>query len=260
MLVTPIFKGQGIGNQLACYVTTRCIALDKGYEFGVITPENFKGFFFDLELPEQNVAKFDVEGEEPTMIHPEYTYYRESMANNGDYDQFVFDIPDNYILHGNLQGVKYFENHKAEIDEWLKVEPLDMPNNLCVINFRGGEYVGVADFFLPYEYWYNAIENMRKINKNMKFEVHTDDPETAKLFFPYYPIIKDIELNWRSIRYAKYLILSNSSFAILPAWLGNAKLIIAPKYFARYNRDFWFLKQNFISKFTYQDKNGNLDN
>jgi hypothetical protein len=207
------------------------------------------------------VAVFAVAGAEPTMIHPDYTYYRESMANNGDYDQFVIDIPDNYILHGNLQGVLYFEKHKAEIDEWLKVEPLDMPDDLCVINFRGGEYVGVVDFFLPQSYWQNAIENMQKINPDMRFQVHTDDPETAKLFFPDFPIIKDIELNWRSIRYAKYLILSNSSFAILPTFLNNEKkFAIMPKYFARYNRDFWFLKQNFISKFTYQDKNGNLDN
>lgn len=261
MLITPIYNGQGLGNQLACYITTRCIALDKGYEFGVVFPERFKGFFFkNLELPKFDGFQVEVEGGDTCSLPIGYTYYRESIANNGDYDEFIFNIPDNYVIHGNLQGEKYFEKYRAEIQKWLEVEPLDMPEDLCIINFRGGEYVGVADFFLPRSYWENGVENMRKVNPNMRFEVHTDDEITAKIFFPDFPIIKDIELNWRSIRYAKYLLLSNSSFALLPAWLNdNAKLIIAPKYFARFNTEEWFLKQNYMECFTYQDKYGNLD-
>jgi hypothetical protein len=187
-----------------------------------------------------------------------YKYYRESMANDGDYDDAIFNIPDNYIIHGNLQGVKYFEKHKEEIKKWLEVTPMDMPDDLCVINFRGGEYVGVASFFLPKNYWDNAIANMLKINPNMRFEVHTDDDDTARKFFPKFNIIRNMEMNWKSIRYAKYLILSNSSFALLPAWLGDAKMIIAPLHFARHNEGYWFLKQNYIEKFTYQNKNGEL--
>lgn len=186
-----------------------------------------------------------------------YTYYRESEANNGDYDPEIFDLKDNTIVHGLLQGEKYFENHREEIDKWLEVEPLDLKDT-CVINFRGGEYVGVREFFLPYEYWYNAIEHIRKLKPNIKFEVHTDDPETAKLFFPYYPITRDIELNWRSIRYAPYLILSNSSFALLPAWLNQKAYVIAPMHFARYNEGYWFLEQNKMKSFNYLDKQGNL--
>jgi hypothetical protein len=49
----------------------------------------------------------------------------ESMANNGDYDQFVKDIPDNYVLHGNLQGEDYFKKQREEIKELLAVEPLE---------------------------------------------------------------------------------------------------------------------------------------
>jgi hypothetical protein len=259
MLVTPIYKGQGLGNQLACYVTTRCIALGKGYDFAVAFPERFKGpFFKNIELPK--FYGFDVfeEGGVPYKLPEGYKYYRESMANDGDYDDFIFNIPDNYIIHGNLQGEKYFEKHREEIKKWLEVEPLDMPEDTCVINFRGGEYVGVPAFFLPQSYWNNAIAKMKEINPNMRFEVHTDDLITARKFFPHYCIISDIEINWRSIRYAKYLILSNSSFALLPAWLGDAKMIIAPKHFARHNEGYWFLKQNYIEKFNYMDKNGNL--
>jgi hypothetical protein len=94
---------------------------------------------------------------------------------------------------------------------------------------------------------------MKEIHPDMKFEVHTDDEETARLFFSSYPIIRDISVNWRAIRYATYLILSNSSFAILPAYLNeNAKSIIAPKYWARYNTKEWINPGNATySKFTY---------
>ena len=262
MLVTPLYDGQGLGNQLANIITTQCIALDRGYDFAVAFIDRFKGYFFkNLELPDIRGVEVLIEGQTPTRLPVGMKYYRESVDNDGDYDEFIFNIPDNYIIHGNLQGERYFEKHKDEIREWLAVEPLDLHDDLCIINFRGGEYVGVKDFFLPQSYWNNAIDNMRKILPDMRFEVHTDDPETAKNFLPDFPIIKDMQTNWRAIRYAKYLILSNSTFALFPAWLNeDVKLIIAPKYFARFNKGYWFLKQNIMKCFTYQDFCGNLGN
>jgi len=249
MLITPIYNGQGLGNQLANYVTTRCLALDKGYQFGVAFPERFKGHFFkEILLPEIKGIEVIIEGQEPISMPDNMKYYCETSS---DYDPFIKDIPDNYCIHGNLQGEDYFKHRKDEINKWLEVEPLDMPDDLCVINVRGGEYVGVHDFFLPKEYWNKGIKIMKEINPNMRFEVHTDDIETARKFFPDYKITKDIEINWRSIRCAKYLIISNSSFAWFSAWLGEAKLILAPKFWQRYNRGYWFLEQNKTDKFTY---------
>ena len=92
----------------------------------------------------------------------------------------------------------------------------------------------------------------------MKFEVHTDDPETARQFFDF-PIISNIGINWRTIRYAKHLIISNSSFAWFPTWLNtDLKQMIAPLHWGRHNTGEWFLKQNKTKSFTYQDKQGNL--
>ena len=42
MIVTEIYNGQGLGNQLACYVTTRVLAIDKNYEFGIMNPHKLK--------------------------------------------------------------------------------------------------------------------------------------------------------------------------------------------------------------------------
>lgn len=230
-MIKGIFHlGSGIGNQLHRFVGTKIIALEKGEEHEMIAPELFKGHsFMKLDLP-LCLTSYKIE-------HP-----------SGEV------IPDSYegVIDGEFQAEKDFIGHLDEVREWLKVEPLDMERNLCVINFRGGEYKGVSDLFLPHAYWSKAIEMMIEERPDMQFEVHTDDPETASQFFDY-PIIKDMGLNWRSIRYAKHLILSNSSFAILPAYLNeDVDKVIAPKYWARYNTKEWINPDNATySKFQY---------
>jgi len=251
MLITPLFKGQGIGNQLHNYVAVRTLAQDKGYTFGVQFPEQFKGHsFMKLDMGEKVIGgEYEAEGQEPTE-YPQGidTWYKEETS---DYDPNFALIEDNTIVHGNLQGEKYIEHRRDEIKKWLEVEPIEIPEDVCIINFRGGEYKYVEDFFLPQEYWDRGVALMKAINPDMRFEVHTDDPDTARKFFPNYPIIKDIGINWRSIRYAQYLLISNSSFAWLPAWLGDAKLIIAPKFWGRRNKCYWFLEQNKTKRFLY---------
>lgn len=259
-MIAGIFhQGSGLGNQLARYVFTRCLALDKGFEFGMVNPHLFKGAGF-LNIDMGKTA----EG----LIH----LYEEKRVNNENgvdirgYDfEGILNIKDNTRVDGELQGEKYYEHHKDEIREWLNVEPFDFPipfaepENVCVLAFRGGEYVGVPDLFLPKEYWYNAMENMRKFNPKIKFGVVTDDIATAQEFFPNFPIRHEIGEDWRSIRSAHNLILSNSSFGILPAWLGNAKHIISPWGWARYNLGFWAMQQNKIKGWHYQRKDGSLE-
>lgn len=255
MIATPFYNGQGLGNQLANYVTVRTLAIDNGFDFGVQFPERFKGAHFmnlDMGLPVLNGVTL-IEGGTPEVLPDGFTkYYREAFIDNGDYDPEIAKMGDNTLIHGNLQGIEYFKHRKAEIREWLKVQPLDMEKNVCVINFRGGEYKWVKDFFLPHSYWGKAIEMMIEERPDMQFEVHTDDKEEAKKFFPDFPIYSDIELNWRSLRYCHYAILSNSSFAILPVWLNdNVKKVIAPHGFGRYNTGQWLLKQNYIPEWTW---------
>lgn len=239
-MISGIFhKGSGLGNQLFRYVFTRTLALDKGLEWGMMNPELFKGkSFMDLDC-----------GKPVTGIEHEYQEKRVNHSNGDDirtYDwENILHIKDNTVVDGEFQGQLYFNHRIDEVREWLKVEPLDMPDDLCVIGFRGGEYVGLSQLFLTKDYWDEAIKMMREINPNMRFEVHTDDPKTARTFFPEYQIIHDIGINWRSVRYAKYLIIANSSFYILPTLLNqDVKKVIAPKFWARRNLGFWALPYN----------------
>lgn len=270
MLTTRLHNGQGLGNQLACYVTTRCLALDKGFEFGIENPENFKGAsFMSLDFGRPVTGGITaVEGHEPLRLPVGIErYYREKTnlhpngTNISGYDDNLRNLRDNTKIDGLMQGEDYFLHRKEEIREWLRTEPLEMPEDVCIIAFRGGEYKYVRDFFLPKSYWENAMAEMLKRFPFLRFEVVTDDVEEARRFFPGLGITHEIGEDWRKIRNAHYLILSNSSFAILPAFLNeNAKRIIAPKFFGRFNVSdgYWCLEQNIMSGWDYLDREGSL--
>jgi hypothetical protein len=232
MIVGIFHKGSGLGNQLHRYVATRCLALEKGEEFGMAAPDLFKGAsFLNLDM---GISVTDYEIEYPAGK--------------------VIPKTDATVIDGEFQGEEVWENHIDVVREWLKVEPLEMPDDLCVINFRGGEYKVFPNLYLTKEYWESAIALMQEKNPNMRFEIHTDDPDEAKKFFPDYPIIRDIGFNWRSVRYAKHLVLSNSSFAILPAHLNEeVREIIAPLGWAAHNLHdgTWSMPENRYKRFQY---------
>ena len=91
----------------------------------------------------------------------------------------------------------------------------------------------------------------------MRFRVVTDDVRTARKFFPHLDISHVLAEDYAAIQSAEYLILSNSSFAFFPAWLNeNAKLIIAPKYWARHNVSdgYWACGYTIVKGWMYQDR------
>lgn len=277
MLIGKIHPGSGIGDQLFSYITTRTIALDKGYKFGFLGIENFKGKdFMNLDWGQKPEMMHNIEQPSGKLV----TVFEDLVFefNKPYYDPEVNFIKDGTIIDGcSAQDERYWGHRLPEIREWLKVEPIcqstgkrtlkdgtigydfEMPDDLCVINFRGGEYATVPELFLPKEYWDKAVELVKEKNRIptrfssiSNFEVHTDDPVLAEQFFPDFKIVQDIALNWRSIRYAKHLILSNSAFGILPALLNeNVKEVIAPRYWAGRNVGEWRRPQNYYSKFTY---------
>jgi len=252
-MITGIFhQGSGLGNQLFRYIATRVLAKDKGFEFGMMAPELFKGKeFMDLDMGKDPKQSYFIDSQSGAVV-PNRT---RTMDFWQEWDKHCYDpdfnfVADNTIIDGNFEDERYFEQQLREIDEWLKVEPLDIPDDLCIIGFRGGEYKYVPELFLPRHYWDRAIAEMLKINPKMRFEVRTDDVETAQQFFPDAHIFHDIGLDWRSMRYAKYAIIANSSFFVLPRLL-NGGLTIAPRYWNRYNIKRWDFPQNYYKSFKY---------
>lgn len=278
MVGTEFLQGQGLGNQLFCYVAARCIAKDLGYEFGTAGQEQLavnihskKGMYFmDMELgtPIEDAGQFQVynEKEERLFINSCVHDMTQGCYVAGA-DEKIYDIPDDTLIYGNLQAERYFLHHREEIKQWLKVkDEYDSyeytKDNLCIINVRGGEYEDTRALFLRRKYWLDAMENMRRIRPDMEFMIVTDDVAAANRILPeaeayHFELAKD----YVTIKNAKYLILSNSSFAFFPAFTSETvEKVIAPKYWARHNVSdgYWASEQNIYEGFYYQDRKGRL--
>lgn len=252
MILGIFYQSSGLGNQLHRYVATRVLAEQKGYNWGMLyvpndssKPPGFKG---------QSFMNLDTRIHDDVIIERYRSYVEKKITADGDdirsYDPEFNFIQNDTIIDGEFQDERYWEDYEVALKRWLQTQELDVPDDTCVIGFRGGEYSVYPDLFLTKEYWDSAISKMKEINKDMKFEVHTDDPQLALKFFPEYRVIHDIGINWRSMRCAKYAIIANSSFFIFPRWMRNG-YTIAPRYWARRNTKTWCLPQNYYKRFIY---------
>ncbi|WP_296833544.1 glycosyl transferase [Butyrivibrio sp.] len=275
-----MIKGQGLGNQLFVYVTARAIAKEKGYDFGIANPSILGNnihstsgmYFMDIDCGKEITAdekeKMHIWNDDDTRI-----YLGTSKADmyNGIYvsgsDDRIHDIEDNTLLYGNLQAESYFAKYKDDIKEWLKVkDEYDSheytKDNLCIIHLRCGDYSGSPELWLDRKYWVNGIKNMLKIRPDMEFLAVTDDVEAANKILPEVKAVRnDIGKDYATIKNARYLLLSNSSFAVFPAMTSDElKYAIAPKYWARHNvsNGYWASEQNIYSFFHYMDRSGKI--
>lgn len=278
VIATELLKGQGLGNQLFCYITTRCLALRKGYEFCILNREIFannihsnKGMYFmelacGAELEKENFRKIYYEREERIYLGNSRHDIEHGCYISG-LDNELLRLKDSTLLYGNLQDEAYFGEYRRQIKEWLMVKPeYDCyeysRENLCIINIRGGEYTSNPELFLRRQYWLFAMQEMQRQRTDMEFMVVTDDVAAAKRILPEVPACHfDLAKDYTIIKNAYYLILSNSTFAFFPAFTSEtAKYIIAPKYWARHNVSdgYWASEQNIYSDFMYMDRKGKL--
>ena len=277
MIYTEFMYGQGFGNQLAVYVTTRAIAKRNGYDFGYTGLENFgdrryndKGvYFMDIDFGKSdNVEELtNIYTEKETRIRFDHSEHdRTYGCDIRLIDKDLLNLADNTKIMGTMQNEDYFWDYREEVKEWLKVKPefdcIDFRSeDICVLNIR--DYEGDHTLFLSRDYWARAIYHMLRLNTNMQFLVITESTEMAKRLLPeladnvyHFDLAKDYSI----VKNAKWLILSNSSFAYFPALCSDAHVIIAPKYWARHNISdgYWATGSNLSRIFTYMDRIGNL--
>ena len=317
MIITEIYNGSGLGNQLWNIVAPRCIAEHRGFRWGVrrditnsakgtpntstIGLKTFKGcnFLPNIDFGDEVVGGVtNIEGQEPLELPQGIDYYAREREdphpfNNLDsmfYDDLLWNtIPDNTKVDGTFQRLRYINDRKSDIIEWLKpsITVTDYSKeDFCVIQFRGGEYLVTASWCPP-EYYRMAADRMLEINPNMKFGVVTDDPENAKKFIPWAPIIgassmdtKDplvhlqgtgffeykggpIGIDYSILNNAVHSIITSSTFSFWPAWTNTkAKNIIAPKYWFDYktSNGFWRGDDNIVDEWLYIDTSGVIMN
>lgn len=260
------------GNNLLAYVLTRCVAYKNGYEFGFNrhpTHDYFQGTpqldFLNLDYGlEHNYTYFDTPDfittvwNEPKEVHNGYTFY--------PYCPEVFDLPDNTkLVIACGQDERYYLPYKNEIRKWICPKdnsiPIELDDDTCVINVRGGYEYLHSPVLLPQKYWNDGMEYMRSINPRMKFICVTDDVSYAQSILPCPVYHFSIEHDYKIINQARYLLISNSSFAIFPTWLNeNVKEVIAPKYWANFNRNggYWASSDVRMSNWKYLTKDGDI--
>lgn len=278
MIGTELLNGQGLGNQLFCYVTTRCIALRHGYDFSILGKETVANnihsdcglYFMDLDfgIPSKKEDYIREYWEkEDRLFLPNSKHDLQHGAYVTGTDETLINIEDNVLVGGNMQAEDYFIEYKEQIKQWLKVKPeyecYDYSrDDLCILHLRCTDYVGSPELFLRKKYWIDGMRNMKKINPNMRFMIITNDVKEAEKFIPgvkayNFSLAKDYSI----IKNAKYLLLANSSFAYFPAFTSEVnQYVIAPKYWARHNVSdgYWASEQNIYEGFNYMDREGRL--
>ena len=281
-MITTNLTGN-LGNHMWQLASSKSIALDLGYGW-VVNPapshDYYNGmdqmYFMDVDFG------LSVVGIQNTFCELWLMHQHVDLVNVTVKDNRVYDISDNTIILGHnnaagaiLQSVDYFSHREVEVRDWFRIkeeyrikyenlaksEGIVFDDDLCVINFRGGEYNSIPNVILRPKYWDDAINLMLQKNKDMRFVIITDDPASARSFIgrPSIPIVhKDIGFDFFVVNNAKYLIIANSTFSWWAAWLSRANTILAPKYWARHNVSdgYWATGDSCTQGFTYVDREG----
>jgi len=291
MIVTELYNGQGLGNQLWCYCVTRSIAIKNNYSFGIQSPQKFKGknLFKNIDFGQTVEGGSGPEGGPPDSLPIGITnYYRERKEINpiyycdvSRYDSNLVNVSDNTKIDGVMQCEDYILSIKNDIYSWLtlKTQIQDYSyNNVCVIHIRGGDFFGQKEVALTENYYKTAIKYFKQINKDIEFVCVTDDLSVAKQLLPDVEIVSstlnsedslkaghhlggDISIDYAIMNSAKNIIMSNSSFAWWAVWTNQVvNNVVAPKYWARHNisNGFWSNGDSLTRDWLYLGRDGNM--
>ena len=299
MIVTEIYRGSGLGNQIWNLVVSRILAHRHGYKWGVkkSTPFKARKFMPDFDYGEEVTGGHTPrEGQPPESLPDGINYYireRNDPLPQCGHSGIFFDpalwnnLPDNSKIDGLFQCLEYINDFKDDIRQWLShnVNVTEYSDeDTCVIHFRGGEYLITASWLEP-KFYENARDRMLEHNSNMKFVVVTDDPENANKFIPWAKVVgattlkeqEDIEQGTGFFKYkggnigvdysilhnARNVIMSASTFSFWPVWTSNVSpKVIAPKYwFDHKTSNGWWRGDDMIVKnWDYIDREGKLFN
>lgn len=282
-MITTNLTGN-LGNHMWQYSVLRSIAEYNNFEWGINpspTHDYHKGmnqmYFMEVDFGKEI---FGIKNQ--IFENWIYVTHENENINVTITDENLLKLKDETIILGKdgalgaiLQSEKYFELCNSKVENWFKIKKeyevlyeekmrqmnIVLDDDVCVINFRGGEYRGIPKVVCRKEYWRDSIEIMKKNNPNMKFIIITDDISFAKSYMPFdidaYHV--DIGFDFYVLNKCKWSIISNSSFGWWASWLNsNSKKILAPKYWATHNFSdgYWGVGEVYTKKFSYVDRSG----
>lgn len=289
-MITTNLTGN-LGNHMWYYSICRIVAESKGYDWGINSEPEYdyhrgmnQMYFMDVNFGREVIVEGKNERGLKTYKGIKNEYYdthKQHIYNNDSclinmFDSNVFNIDDNTMIHLISQSEDYLLDRRSDVISWFKIKEdyeyiykeklkelgIEIDENLCVINFRGGEYKSVSNLIPSNEYWINSMNYMKSINPNIRFIIISDDPSCANMYIPNIPCYHvDIGFDFFVVNNARYLILANSTFSWWAAWLNTkSKLTIGPKYWGRYNSSngYWSLGDSYSKFFKYMGRDGRL--
>jgi len=285
-LLTAPLSGN-LGNNIQIYTITRIVADKLGYQYGFNRHPNHDYYngteqlsFLNLDYGiEHNYGYDDMPPGIDKIWNETNMHYIFPNGDEVDYHPYCEDIwqieDGTKLMIPSCQDARYFKGYEDKICEWLRYKPeFDeqcknyfennplFDDNTCILNIRGGEYKGISKLLIRKEYYFDAINKMKAINPKMHFVIISDDPTYASnIFNNGYPCFHfGIGADYWLLNHAKNLILSNSSFAILPTFTNKVvQNVFAPAFWSRHNistgywasTDMWTFKDygwNFINR------------
>ena len=223
MSITASFAGHTCNN-LFQYAVLRIIAEKNGYDFYI--PEDAKTRLREFVDCDMGCDSFT----------QKYEWYETPEQK---FDPELFNIKDGTYIHGFFQTHKYLKGNWPNIVNWFYIPQELNDHNVCLIHFRGKDYVGGWNY-LPKSYYEKAMAEVSQANPDMIFKVVTDDPEAAREYFPDKEIQHSTSfLDFQALKSARHLILSNSSYSCwAPVLTPYVLTVIAPKRWFNYNKNY----------------------
>lgn len=278
VIKTRFYQGQGLGNQLWMYAVVRGLALQRQSAHKIECAWRFKGASF-LQIDNGKWSCYF-----PTT-NPRKNYFGLITSRFVEEKSFIANVPLDFTsfqhipikhrirLEGNFESEGYFKAYENIIRNELQVKhPIEVPENLCLINVRGKDFIGNSQVVLRRNYYDNAMSQILQRNPFASFAIVTDDVDYAKQVVPGITILSrnakgrgidsaKIAHDFSLLQNAKMLIISNSSFGWWAAWTNlNNPLVIAPRFWAAHNLDLEIWSPNSIltSNWCWLSKEGEL--
>lgn len=261
------YPGQGLGNQLLSYIGVYSIAKYIKANFQVLGYSHYKGKAF-LPLVE---GINSLSSENPSAIIRDLPQVEERQFYDHSLKAFlpIFDpsllcLDETCLVNGLFHDLQYLTLAKTDVISLLRpvisLNEYTSQENTLFINIRGGEYRRHPRLILPASYWHRSLRYALQAYPVNSVTVVTDDPEYASAIFPGVSIFTGSLVScFASILNAKYCIISNSSFPVVPLMLNRFNpSVIAPVGWARYGHRSgkWASPSHFNPAWTWMSPNG----
>ena len=126
VIATELLKGQGLGNQLFCYVTTRCLAMKNHSQFAILNKEilannihSNKGMYFmdidcGLDMKKEEFSEIYQEKEDRIYLGNSIHDIEHGCYISGA-DEKLLRLAQSTLVYGNMQDEAYFGQYKGKL-------------------------------------------------------------------------------------------------------------------------------------------------